>query len=139
MTYRAGRSMFSTEGDLWRQKHEILQPMMNLSSLQFNTKIIHQKMNKLMKKISEFEENKGEEFEIEIIKYLKQVTLDVIGEFAFGVDFHALDDKVLFLFLFLFFIFYFLFFFNYLLIINLLIIMLIIYLIKTPFIFIFLY
>ena len=102
--HRTGRSMFATEGDLWKRKHDLLQPMMKHSALKYNNILVHEKMAKLMEKISLFDkgnnEEKGEEegggkkgFDIEIVKFLKQVTLDVIGEFAFGVDFHALDDN----------------------------------------------
>ena len=45
---RMGQSMFISEGELWKEKHKILQPLMNQKMMEHSTNIVHQKTSQLM-------------------------------------------------------------------------------------------
>ena len=88
---RMGQSMFISEGELWKEKHKILQPLMNQKMMEHSTNIVHQKTSQLMDAIK-LDLNEGNGV-VEIVSLLKRYTLDVIGAMAFGVDFASLTPN----------------------------------------------
>ena len=40
--------MIISEGELWKEKHKILQPLMNQKMMEHSTNIVHQKTSQLM-------------------------------------------------------------------------------------------
>eukprot|EP00339_Tiarina_fusa_P022523 CAMPEP_0117033816 /NCGR_PEP_ID=MMETSP0472-20121206/24133_1 /TAXON_ID=693140 ORGANISM="Tiarina fusus, Strain LIS" /NCGR_SAMPLE_ID=MMETSP0472 /ASSEMBLY_ACC=CAM_ASM_000603 /LENGTH=359 /DNA_ID=CAMNT_0004742837 /DNA_START=207 /DNA_END=1283 /DNA_ORIENTATION=+ len=85
-----GRSMFASEGKLWDEKHNIILPFMNQKMLE-TTAIVTQ--NKAVQLLEAIELEKSPEGKVEVISLMKRLTLDVIGEMAFGVDFEAMTPK----------------------------------------------
>eukprot|EP01096_Ripella_sp_DP13-Kostka_P002940 TRINITY_DN1418_c0_g1_i7.p1 TRINITY_DN1418_c0_g1~~TRINITY_DN1418_c0_g1_i7.p1 ORF type:complete len:429 (-),score=203.17 TRINITY_DN1418_c0_g1_i7:16-1239(-) len=84
--------MFTSEGEQWEKKHAVLQPMMKLSMIEGNIRQIIQKAV-ISTEILEKNMDGSNRASIEILHVLRQVTIDVIGEAAFGVDFGSLKNE----------------------------------------------
>lgn len=133
-TYVMGTSMFSTEvtircffllklmsllqGEVWKRKHQMLQPLLRQKMLEKHGDVAHGKVFKLLDRIESEVGSVGSSKSIQMIPYLKRLTIDVIGEVAFGAfsylhlncdailnleltnltlpgtDFGAIDDRV---------------------------------------------
>ena len=90
-----GQSMFASEGDLWKEKHEILLPMMRQQMMEQYTTTVQHKCKELLRAI-ELDlnvSNERDSNEVELVSLMKRYTLDVIGDMAFGVDFKALSSE----------------------------------------------
>ena len=44
LIHRMGRSMFATEGIIWKEKHDIMQPLMNQKMMERSVQVIQKKM-----------------------------------------------------------------------------------------------
>jgi len=131
-TYVMGASMFSTEvtircffpielisllqGEVWKRKHQMLQPLLRQKMLEKHSDVAHGKVFKLLDRIESEVGSAGSSKSIQMVPYLKRLTIDVIGEVAFGefflfelrcnlefrinnltlpgTDFGAIDDRV---------------------------------------------
>jgi len=88
--YTMGQSLFMSEGMLWDQKHKILSGLMSNSMLNHITTVVYDKSQLLLQR---YQAETNPQGEIEIVWMLKRLTIDVIGEFAFGVNFGTLTDS----------------------------------------------
>jgi len=92
VAFALGPSMFVSEGSVWKGKHTALQPMLKQNVLESHTHLVNRKSRKLVTKIFSLIESTSNV--IDVMPLMKSITLDVIGEVAFGVDFHTMDDDI---------------------------------------------
>ena len=93
LTYRMGQSLFATEGELWKQKHKLLSPLLSNKMLQYNTVTVNRTCEKFIEQLRLLEKAEFKSYEVEIVNLLKRLTLDVIGEIAFGIEFDSLGHE----------------------------------------------
>lgn len=98
--YEMGVSMFTSEvcrppspnptksiadclikGDLWKEKHHLLQPMLRQKMLERHVVVVYEKANNLIAKLKGSSSSSPS---IEMLSFIKKLTMDVIGEVAFG-------------------------------------------------------
>uniref|UniRef100_A0A7S4I7V9 Cytochrome P450 n=1 Tax=Vannella robusta TaxID=1487602 RepID=A0A7S4I7V9_9EUKA len=94
LTHNMGRSMFASEGDIWKEKHSIILPLMSQKMMEHSTIVVQNKAQQLIDAIHrDLESTKAGQESIEFVSLMKRFTIDVIGEMAFGVDFQALSAE----------------------------------------------
>jgi cytochrome P450 len=89
LTHTMGPSMFSSEGEIWDQKHKILSPVMSTAMMNHSTTVLHEKAQLFLDRLQQ-ELNHGE---IEIVWLIKRLVMDLIGEIAFGINFASLSNN----------------------------------------------
>lgn len=85
ITFRSGPSMFTSEGDLWKKKHHVLEPL-------FHNKMMKHHFNKISNKLGQLHaiiENSEEV--INVVPLLHRMTIDIISAVAFGIDVETLE------------------------------------------------
>jgi len=86
-------SMFGSEGETWKARHRILEPMQKLNFLRFHTKTMSRTMSKMVGLVGDLARSRKVPT-VDFFTILQRATIEVIGHAIFGVDLGVLPDDL---------------------------------------------
>lgn len=85
MNKRMGSSTFTTEGDTWKHKRNVINPLLSQKMLEHHANLVIEKAKTLTKNITPDQS-------IDIHDLVSRLAIDVIGKIAFGEDFQLVES-----------------------------------------------